>query len=322
MGFPQQRLQRLRRTEGLRCLVRQARVSPDQLIMPLFVCHGKRVRRPIASLPGIEQRSVDFVGTEARELERLGVGGVMLFGVPSRKDALGTGAYARDGVVQQGIRAIKTAAPSLTVVADVCLCEYTSHGHCGVLDGQQVDNDATLELLGRTAASQAKVGADMVAPSAMMDGQVQAIRRALDAAGCSHTPVLSYSTKHASSLYGPFREAAGSTPRFGDRTAYQMDPANSDEALREVALDIEEGADIVMVKPALTSLDLIHRIKARFDVPVAAYQVSGEYAMLRAAGRLGWLDEIRAMRETLVAIRRAGADCIVTYWAKTFAEQL
>ena len=321
MSFPQHRLRRLRASEGLRRLVRQARLVPEQLIMPLFVTAGRGIRRPIAPLPGIEQRSVDLLASEAKALARLGIGGVILFGIPARKDALGTGAYAADGVVQRGIRAVKAAAPSLVVATDVCLCEYTDHGHCGVVKRRQVDNDATLALLGRIAVSQAKAGADMVAPSAMMDGQVAAIRRALDAAGHPQTPILSYSTKHASSLYGPFRAAAGSTPRFGDRTAYQMDPANGDEALREVALDLEEGADIVMVKPALTSLDLIHRIKARFGVPVAAYQVSGEYAMLRAAGRLGWLDEARAMREMLVAIRRAGADCIITYWAKAFAEE-
>ncbi len=319
MTFPTTRLRRFRATPALRALVRETTLEPGDLVAPLFVCHGDKIRRPIASMPGQAQLSVDEAVREVEELARLGVGGVILFGIPEKKDAVGSEGYAKDGIVPRALRAMRAAAPGLTLWADVCLCEYTDHGHCGVLAGDRVDNDKSLPLLARAAVTYAEAGADIVAPSDMMDGRVGAIRKALDAAGFAETPIVSYAAKYASAFYGPFREAAGSSPQFGDRRGYQMDPSNSDEALREVALDLEEGADMVMVKPALPYLDLIRRVKERFGVPVAAYNVSGEYSMLKAAAERGWLDGERAALETLTAIRRAGADVILTYHAKEIA---
>jgi porphobilinogen synthase len=317
--FPIYRPRRLRRTEPLRRMMQETRLSANELIAPLFVVHGKGVRNEIASMPGVAQLSVDLLIKEVQELANVGVPAVLLFGVPARKDERGSEAYAVDGIVQQAVRAVKDQRPEMVVITDVCLCEYTSHGHCGLIDKGEVLNDPSLELLAQSALSHAKAGADVVAPSDMMDGRVGAIRRALDGAGYSGTPILSYAAKYASSFYGPFRDAAQSTPQFGDRRGYQMDPANGREALREVELDIAEGADAVMVKPALPYLDIIQQVKAQFNRPVAAYQVSGEYAMIKAAGRAGWLDEERAMMETLIAIKRAGADLILTYFAKTAA---
>ncbi|HEU4333498.1 MAG TPA: porphobilinogen synthase [Candidatus Eisenbacteria bacterium] len=322
MTFPTTRLRRFRATPALRALVRETTLGPGDLVAPLFVCHGKGVRRPIASMPGHAQLSVDAAVTEARELAALGVGGVILFGIPETKDAVGSEGYAANGIVPTALRAMKEAGLDLVLWADVCLCEYTDHGHCGVLRGDRVDNDLTLELLAKTAISHAQAGADAVAPSDMMDGRVGAIRRALDENGLPETPIVSYTAKYASAFYGPFREAAESAPQFGDRRGYQMDPANSDEALREVALDLEEGADMVMVKPALPYLDVIRRVKERFGVPVAAYNVSGEYSMLKAAAERGWLDGPRAALESLTSIRRAGADVILTYHAKEIAPLL
>ena len=322
MYYPVFRARRLRETETLRRMVRETRLSVDQFVYPLFVAHGRELHREIASMPGQYQLSVDEMVREVKEVAALGIPAVMLFGIPAAKDAYGSEAYAADGIIQQAVRAIKDAVSDLVVVTDVCLCEYTSHGHCGVVEQGRVKNDATLELLARTAVSHAEAGADMVAPSDMMDGRVGAIREALDEGGCEDTPILAYAAKYASVFYGPFREAADATPQFGDRRSYQMDPANADEALREVGLDIEEGADIVMVKPALAYLDVLSRVKAEFGVPVAAYNVSGEYAMIKAAGRLGWLDEERTMMEVLTAIRRAGADLILTYFAKDAARLL
>ncbi|HUT35967.1 MAG TPA: porphobilinogen synthase [Planctomycetota bacterium] len=322
MSFPVARPRRLRRTEAIRRLVRETRLAAEQLVLPLFVRPGQGVRKPIASMPGNFQLSVDELVKECREAAALGIPAVLLFGIPSSKDPVGSEAYAPDGIVQRACRAIKAELPDLLVATDVCLCEYTSHGHCGVLKGQEVDNDATLELLARMALSHAQAGADIVAPSDMMDGRVGAIRSALDAAGLEHVPIMAYSAKYASAFYGPFRDAAESPPQFGDRRGYQMDPANGDEALREVALDIAEGADIVMVKPALPYLDIIWRVKQRFGVPVAAYNVSGEFAMVKAAAANGWLDERRVATEVLTAIRRAGADILITYHAKDLARWL
>jgi porphobilinogen synthase len=323
MAFPLTRPRRLRRTEALRRMVRETQLSPDDFIYPLFVTHGKDVREPIASLPGSARLSADRVGAEAKELKSLGVPAVILFGIPPHKDATGTGAYDHEGVVPRAAMELKNSWPELVVIADICLCEYTDHGHCGVLDGgHEVDNDKTLPLLARSAVACARAGCDVVAPSDMMDGRVGAIRRALDEESLQHVPLMSYAAKYASAFYGPFRDAAGSTPAFGDRRGYQMDPANAREALREVALDLEEGADIVMVKPAATYLDVIRAVRERFDAPVAAYHVSGEYAMLKAAAERGWLDEKRATLETLTAIRRAGADLILTYAAKDAARWL
>jgi porphobilinogen synthase len=319
--FPRYRPRRLRRTPTLRRLVRETTVQVDDLILPLFIVAGAGVRREVGSMPGVFQTSVDEAVADAREAANLGIPAVLLFGIPETKDEHGTSGQADDGVVQQAVRAIKRELPDLLVITDVCLCEYTSHGHCGVLRDGAVDNDATLELLARQAVSHARAGADIVAPSDMMDGRVAAIRRALDDAGCSETPILSYAAKYASAFYGPFREAAESTPQFGDRRAYQMDAGNAEEALREVRLDIEEGADMIMVKPAHTYLDIIWRVKQETGYPVAAYHVSGEYAAILAAGRLGWLDVDRAMAETLTAIKRAGADMIITYWAVEFARR-
>jgi len=322
MGFPYERPRRLRATEPLRRLVRETKVGVEDLIYPLFVRHGKGVKEPIPSMPGCYRFSPDALLQEAKEVWELGVPAVILFGIPERKDERASEAYARDGIIQQAVRELKGTLPQLTVITDVCLCEYMSHGHCGLVQDGIILNDPTLELLSLTALSHAEAGADMVAPSDMMDGRVRAIREALDREGYSHVPILAYSAKYASAFYGPFREAADSAPQFGDRSTYQMDPANGDEALREVALDIEEGADIVMVKPALSYLDVIRRVKETFCVPVAAYNVSGEYAMIKAAAQSGWIDGERVMMEVLLSIKRAGADMILTYFAKEAARLL
>jgi len=303
-------------------MVRETSLSPDDFIYPLFVTHGRGVRKEVSAMPGCFQESADKVGRTAKEVYSLGIPSVILFGIPEHKDEKGSGAFDDKGVVQKAIRAIKDAVPGLYVITDVCMCEYTSHGHCGVIEGGDVANDPTLELLAREAVSHARAGADMVAPSDMMDGRVEAVRLALDDEGFSEVPIMSYAAKYASAFYGPFREAAESTPQFGDRRSYQMDPANRIEALKEVALDIEEGADIVMVKPALSYLDIISDVKDNFDVPVAAYNVSGEYSLVKAAGRLGWIDEERMMMEILISIKRAGADLILTYFAKDAAKIL
>jgi porphobilinogen synthase len=300
-------------------MVRETTLRVDDLIYPLFAIHGRGVREPIPSMPGQFRLSVDELVKEAKDAASMRIPAVLLFGIPSEKDPRGSEAYAEDGVVQQAIRAVKETIPNLLVITDVCLCQYTSHGHCGVVEDGRIKNDPTLDLLARTAVSHVEAGADMVAPSDMMDGRVAAIREALDESGYQETPIMAYSAKYASSFYGPFREAAESAPQFGDRRSYQMDPANAVEALREVGLDIDEGADIVMVKPALPYLDIIARVKGEFGLPVAAYSVSGEYAMIRAAGQLGWLDEERAMMEALTSIRRAGADLVITYFAKDAA---
>jgi porphobilinogen synthase len=322
MSFPVNRPRRLRRTEALRRMVRETTLLPSQLVAPLFVCHGSGVRRAIGSMPGHAQLSVDEAAREAEMLAGRGVGGVILFGLPARKDPEGREAYDPEGIVPRALRALRKAVPDLLLWADVCMCEYTDHGHCGVLSGNEVDNDRTLPLLARAALVYAEAGADIVAPSDMMDGRVGAIRRGLDDAGRSDTVIVSYAAKYASAFYGPFREAAESAPQFGDRRGYQMDPANAEEALREVALDLDEGADVVMVKPALPYLDVIRRVKDRFRVPVAAYNVSGEFAMIRAAGQLGWMDAERAALESLLSIRRAGADVILTYFAAEAAPRL
>jgi porphobilinogen synthase len=332
MTFPAQRMRRMRRTEPLRALVRETALEPGDLIYPLFICPGKGVRNPVGSMPGVFNLSVDEAVREAEEAAQLGLGGVLLFGLPETKDDEGTGAWEENGIVQQALAALKQspAAKKLVLIADVCLCEYTSHGHCGVVvksgDGPDanfdVANDPTLEILARTAVSQAKAGADVVAPSDMMDGRVGAIRKALDAAGLAQTPILSYASKFASAFYGPFREAAGSAPQFGDRRSYQMDGANLREAMREIDLDIEEGADMILMKPAMPYLDVVRAARQRVEVPIGAYQVSGEYSMLHAAFEKGWLDPNRAMIESLLSIRRAGADFIVTYFAKEAAKLL
>jgi porphobilinogen synthase len=316
MAFPVHRPRRLRRTESLRRLVRETNLVSEQLVLPLFVRAGANVRRPIEAMPGVAQTSVDEMLRDAERAAKAGVGGVLLFGIPEHKDATGTESWADDGPVQRAVRVVKKELPDLVVITDVCLCEYTDHGHCGVLVNGDVDNDATLELLAREAVSHACAGADIVAPSDMMDGRVSAIRRALDDAQYAHTPILSYAAKFASVFYGPFREAAESTPRSGDRRGYQMDPANVREALRECELDIAEGADAIMIKPALPYLDVIRAARDAFEVPIAAYNVSGEYAMVKAAARAGWLDERAAALESLTAIKRAGADLIVSYWTR------
>jgi len=297
-------------------MVRETSLSPDNFIYPLFVTFGKGVRKEISSMPGCFQESVDKVVKHAKEVYSLGIPSILLFGIPEHKDENGTGAYDENGVVQKAIKAIKNAVPELYVITDVCMCEYTSHGHCGIIKDGDVENDSTIELLAKEAVSHAKAGADMVAPSDMMDGRVEAIRDALDGKGFSDLPIMSYAAKYASAFYGPFREAAESTPQFGDRRSYQMDPSNRREALKEIALDIDEGADIIMVKPALAYLDIISDAKDSFDIPVAAYNVSGEYSLVKAAGRLGWIDEKRVMMEILTSIKRAGADLILTYFAK------
>jgi porphobilinogen synthase len=322
MPFPIHRLRRLRDTPALRDLVRETRLDPKQFILPLFACPGEGVKREIGAMPDNYQMSIDEIVKECAEVQALGIGGVILFGLPESKDDMATGAYDDDGIVQRAIRAIRDETPELLVATDVCNCEYTSHGHCGFIKDGAVDNDITLEWLAKSAVSHARAGAHLVAPSDMMDGRVGAIRRALDAGGFETTPIMAYAAKFASVFYGPFREAAESTPQFGDRRGYQMDPANGREAMREIELDIEEGADIVMVKPALPYLDLISQARRRFDVPIAAYQVSGEYSMIVAAARNGWIDHDRAMMETLTSIARAGAGIILTYFAKPAARLL
>src|SRR5262245_61194385 len=319
MAFPESRLRRLRRTEPLRRLVRETSLVPSDLIYPLFCVSGRGIREPVGAMPGVFRFSVDQLPAEVKEIHDLGIAGVILFGIPESKDAAGSGASAHDGIVQRALRTLKDAAPELVAIADVCLCEYTDHGHCGVFDGAHVNNDLTLPLLAEASVSLARAGADIVAPSDMMDGRVRAIRAALDGAGLEHTPILSYAAKYASSFYGPFREAAESTPATGDRRAYQMDPPNAREALREIAADVDEGADMIMVKPALPYLDILQRARERFDLPLFAYQVSGEYSMLHAAAERGWIDLERAMLESLIAIRRAGADRIISYFSKDVA---
>ena len=316
------RPRRLRRSAPVRSLVREVRLSRDDFVLPLFVCAGKAVRREVSSMPGVFNLSVDEVTREASSAFEKGVRSVILFGLPEAKDEIATGAYAEDGVVQQAIRAIRAAVPDLVVIADTCLCEYTSHGHCGVVRGSEVLNDESLELIAKTALSQAEAGADIVGPSAMMDGQVAAIRETLDASGFEHIAIMAYAVKYASAFYGPFREAADSAPAFGDRRAYQMDPPNAREAMREAELDYSEGADILMVKPASVYLDILRMVRDRFDVPVAAYHVSGEYALIKAAAQRGWIDEERAMLETLTSIKRAGADIILTYYAREAIEAI
>ncbi|HEY0760244.1 MAG TPA: porphobilinogen synthase [Acidisarcina sp.] len=336
MDYPITRMRRLRRSESMRALVRETHLEPGALIYPLFICPGEGVRREVASMPGVFNLSIDEALKEAEAAAALGVGGLLLFGLPAAKDEQGSGAWAEAGIVQQALRAMKSSRPldRLLMIADVCLCEYTSHGHCGVVRrgaaadgagaaaGYEIDNDASVELIAKTAVSLAKAGADIVAPSDMMDGRVGAIRRGLDGAGLEQTPVLSYAAKFASAFYGPFREAAGSAPQFGDRRSYQMDGANLREAMREIELDIAEGADMILMKPAMPYLDVIHAARERFDVPLGAYQVSGEYAMLQAAFARGWLEPQRAMMESLLSIRRAGAGLIVTYFAKEAAKSL
>jgi porphobilinogen synthase len=319
MPNPLYRPRRLRESPLIRKMVRETTLRADDLVYPLFAVHGRGIREPIPSMPGQFRLSIDELLKECKDAASMGIPAVLLFGIPRDKDPRGSEAYAEDGIIQQAVRAVKETIPDLLVITDVCLCEYTSHGHCGVVEEGRVKNDPTLELIARTALSQVEAGADLVAPSDMMDGRVAAIREALDDSGYQETPIMAYSAKYASAFYGPFRDAAGSSPQFGDRRSYQMDPANGIEAMREVALDVDEGADIVMVKPALPYLDIISRVKAEFGLPLAAYSVSGEYAMIRAAGQLGWLDEERAMVEALTGIRRAGADIIITYFAKDLA---
>ena len=320
--YPVYRPRRLRANEGVRRLIRETELSANDLIYPMFVVHGQDTAIEISSMPGCYQYSVDRLVCAAQELATLGIPGTILFGIPEEKDPLGTEAYADDGIIQRAVQAIKDAVPDLLVMTDVCLCEYTDHGHCGVVEAGVVQNDPTLELLVKESLSHAGAGADVIAPSDMMDGRVGAIRAALDENGYAHIPIMSYAAKYASAFYGPFREAAESAPQFGDRRAYQMDPANTDEALREVALDIHEGADVLMVKPALSYLDVIHRVKTEFHVPVAAYNVSGEYAMIKAAAANGWIDEKKVALEVLHSIKRAGADMILTYFAKSVAAAL
>jgi porphobilinogen synthase len=324
--FPIVRMRRLRRTEALRRMVRETTLSVHDFIYPMFVVPGEKQRQEVASMPGVFRVSVDELVRDAEEVAKLGIPAVLLFGIPERKDEWGSEAYDENGIIQRAVRALKRAVPDLVVITDVCLCEYTSHGHCGVVretpGGFEVDNDATLDLLAKTAVSQAAAGADIVAPSDMMDGRIKVIREALDENGFAHVPILSYAAKMASAFYGPFREAAESAPKFGDRRSYQMDFANKREALREIALDLEEGADMVMVKPALAYLDIIAAARERFEVPIAAYNVSGEYAMVKAAAQMGWLDEDRIVWEILTAIKRAGADLIITYFAKEVAQRL
>jgi porphobilinogen synthase len=322
MAFPINRMRRLRRTLRLRNLVRETRLSPESMIYPIFVCPGEKVRTEVSSMPGQYNLSIDNAVELARDAEKAGVGGILLFGLPTEKDEAGSDAYDENGIVQTALRAIRENVRELLLITDVCLCEYTSHGHCGLIKHHDVQNDPTLKLLAEAAVSHVRAGADMVAPSDMMDGRVGAIRQALDSEGFTNTPIMAYSAKYASGFYGPFREAAGSTPKFGDRRSYQMDPPNTREALREIALDIEEGADIVMVKPAMAYLDVIARAREAFDVPLAAYQVSGEYAMIEAAARAGWIERERIILETTTAIKRAGADILITYYALELANML
>jgi len=322
MVFPEYRPRRMRRNETLRSLIRETHLSTDQLVYPLFIMPGKNVRQEIPSMPGVFRISVDQLGREAKELLQLGISSVILFGLPEQKDSMGSGAHAKDGIIQRAIRELKRKAPTLTVITDVCLCEYTDHGHCGCLIGEEVDNDATLEILAKTALSHARAGADIVAPSDMMDGRVAEIRNTLDENNFDMIPIMSYAVKYASAFYGPFRDAADCAPQFGDRRSYQMDPANSREALREAMLDVDEGADILMVKPAVAYLDIISKLREEFDLPIAAYHVSGEYAMIKAAEANGWIDGEKVMYETLLSIKRAGADIILTYFAKDMARLL
>ena len=322
MLFPDYRPSRMRENKAFRRMVRETRLNVENLILPLFAVNGKDVKNPIASMPGVYQFSTDHLVNVANHAFELGIPAIILFGVPDKKDSLGTQAYAKGGVVQEAIRAIKNKVPDMAVITDVCLCAYTDHGHCGIVEGDRIDNDASLDLLARTAVSHAQAGADMVAPSDMMDGRVAEIRSALDEENLSRVPIMSYAAKYSSAYYGPFRDAAESAPQFGDRRTYQMDPANSQEAIREVSMDVEEGADIVMVKPALPYLDIICRIRDEFDLPVAAYNVSGEYAMVKAAAKMGWIDGQSVMMETLMAIKRAGADMILTYFALEAAKSL
>jgi porphobilinogen synthase len=322
MSFPTHRLRRLRRNQHLRNLVKETRLSPESMIYPIFVCPGEKVRKEIPSMPGQFNLSIDSAVKVAKEAEQAGIGGIMLFGLPKEKDEVGSDAYDENGIVQSALRAIRENVRDLLLITDVCMCEYTDHGHCGVVKHGEVQNDPTLKLLADAAVSHVRAGADMVAPSDMMDGRVAAIRKALDAEGFLNTPIMSYAAKYASAFYGPFREAAGATPQFGDRRSYQMDPPNAREALREIELDIEEGADIIMVKPALAYLDIIARAKERFDIPIAAYQVSGEYAMIEAAARAGWLERERTIIEITTAVKRAGADILITYHALELAKLL
>ena len=322
MQFPEYRPRRLRKNENFRRLIRETRLTVDDLVYPLFVVSGKNVKKPIESMPGSFQLSADNIVKEAQQVRELGIPAILLFGIPPHKDESGTGAFAKEGVIQQAVKRIKNEAPDILIITDVCLCEYTSHGHCGMVEKGEVINDATLEVLAETALSQVCAGADMVAPSAMMDGQVGAIREILDENNYEDIPIMAYAAKYASCFYGPFREAAEGAPKYGDRKSYQMDPANGDEAIREITLDVAEGADIIMVKPALAYLDIIYRARQEFDLPLAAYNVSGEYSMIKAAASLGWLDEEKAMLESLTAIKRAGADIIITYWAKEAAKLL
>jgi porphobilinogen synthase len=322
MLFPDYRPRRMRQNDAFRRMIRETVLTKDDLILPLFAIGGKNVKNPIASMPGHFQLSVENLVKTAREAHQLGIPAVILFGVPDRKDPLGTAAYADDGIVQRAARALKDALPDLAVITDVCLCQYTDHGHCGCVENECIENDASLDLIARAALSHAKAGADMVAPSDMMDGRVAEIREVLDENNFSHVPIMAYSAKYCSAYYGPFRAAADSAPKFGDRRTYQMDPANALEAIREVTLDVEEGADIIMVKPALAYLDVIQRVRQEFDLPVAAYNVSGEFSMIKAAEQMGWLDGPRVMLETLTAIKRAGADMILTYFAMDAARLL
>ena len=315
MYFPAYRPRRLRKDANFRRMIRETKLSVDNFVYPLFATFGKDVKKPISSMPGNFQMSVDHLVKEVQKAKDLGIPAVLLFGIPEKKDEVASGAFMKNGIVQQAVKRIKDKVPDVVVITDVCLCEYTSHGHCGMIEKGEVDNDASLEVIAETALSHAKAGADMVAPSAMMDGQVGAIRDTLDEAGFDNLPIMGYSAKYASCFYGPFREAAESAPQFGDRKAYQMDPANGDEAIREISLDVEEGADIIMVKPALPYLDIIRRAREEFDLPIAAYNVSGEFSMIKAAAKLGWMDGERAMMESLTSIKRAGADIIITYFA-------
>lgn len=322
MRFPQYRLRRLRKDEMFRRMIRETHLRPDDLILPLFVRPGKALKQPISSMPGHAQLSIDLLVEEVEEAKSFGILGVILFGIPEKKDEMGSEAYSEHGIIQRAVRAIKERVEGILIITDVCLCEYTSHGHCGVVSEGRILNDKTLELLAQQALSHVKAGADIVAPSDMMDGRVRAIRKTLDQNQFEEIPILSYAAKYASSFYGPFRVAAESKPQFGDRKSYQMDPANGDEALREVRLDIEEGADMVMVKPALPYLDIIYRVKQTFNIPVAAYHVSGEFAMIKAASQLDWVDGEQVMMESLIAIKRAGADLILTYFAKEAAQKI
>ena len=322
MVFPEYRPRRLRRNNALRSLIRETHLHASQFVYPLFIIPGKNIRQEVASMPGVYRLSIDQLAGEAKELLALGINSVILFGLPEHKDAMGSGAHAKNGIIQKAIRELKSKSSELVVITDVCLCEYTDHGHCGCLIDEEVDNDATLEILAKTAVSHAQAGADIVAPSDMMDGRVAEIRASLDENYFDMIPIMSYAVKYSSAFYGPFRDAADCAPQFGDRRSYQMDPANSREALREATLDVDEGADFLMVKPAVAYLDIISRLKDEFDLPIAAYHVSGEYAMIKAAAEKGWIDGERVMQETLLSIKRAGADIIITYFAKDMARLL